>query len=95
MAHNRSDRKIISDVLASPAAQFSSWCLEVDCLGRHCARGRCYIVGDLVGVYRPDTMGELMRRLRCGMCKSMPAHVVLWSDLPAQRTTRTRRVALV
>jgi len=95
MAHNRSLRRILHDVLTSPASQFTAHFLEVDCGGPVCARGRVYQVAGLVGVYRPETVAEMVRRLRCSVCGGGVVRVTLWSDPPARRTLRTRRLVLV
>jgi hypothetical protein len=83
MAHTRSHSSIVSDIMDAPAHWHKSAFLELDCNGPRCARGRVYQMAGLLGVYRPETMRELVHRLRCSNCQAKQSLVILWKDMPS------------
>ena len=86
MGHNRSLRKVRSDVLASPLANYLGHLLEIECCpGCVYPTSRVYRIDNLASRYPAATVGDVAQRLRCGVCRKLPETIILVEVMQARR----------
>ena len=69
--------KRAAEARRTPLADFAGWKHTIDCGTPACARDRAYDVRGFAGTYPGCTVGDFLRRLRCGVCGKVPIAVSL------------------
>jgi hypothetical protein len=64
-AANASPRGQRAAILASPLTELTGFCLAVDCRSACSGGERTFAVSDLVSIYKGQTVGEVLQRMRC------------------------------
>lgn len=86
MGHNRSTSRARANVLAALLSGFARHLLEVDCgPGCPCPTGRMHRIANLLARYPSATVGDVVSRLKCGVCRKPPASIILVKIVDARR----------
>ena len=95
-AANASPRGLRAEVLSSPTADFRSYRLAVDCLTQSCGGERIYSIANLIRIHRrqPQTVDDLVARLRCHVCGAPPSVVILETGPELATRGRMHRLSL-
>ena len=96
-AANASARGQRHAILARPLAELTGFVLVVDCHGPKCGGERSYALTALAACYAPRmTVGEVLRKMRCGRGCGGRAQVAWLAMGPAlNQRVRPRRVPLL
>ena len=94
-AANASARALRAAALSSPAAEFASFRLVIDCGASACDGERIYPVANLLRTDgQQQTLARLVGRLRCQVCGRPPVMVVLETGPEVATRGRMHRLSL-
>jgi hypothetical protein len=95
-AANVSPRRLRAEVLSSPLTDFRGYRLAVDCATQSCDGERIHTIVNLIRIHRrqPQTVDDLVARLRCCVCGRPPAVVILETGPDVATRGRMRRLSL-